>query len=314
MKTFIKYFAIIVSIFLISGAAIYFLFPSLLFNAAVKMRARRSGIVEKTITAGKHTWSFYEAGGNNKDVLLLIHGYGAGKFRWVNTIAYFKHQFHVIAPDLPGFGKTKIDEHSNYDIKSFVRYLDDFVQAEHLKKFNLVGTSLGGYVAGYYATVYPGKVESLILIDTAGVMSPIVTDYQKHYAKTGENLLDYKTAEGFDTSMALVFFKPPAFPSFIKRYFGEEKKKNLPVEKKIFNAIIKNGVNQLGNRLGQIKARTLVIWGGKDRIIDVSTARVIKEKLKNSEIHILKDVGHVPNLEAPEETHKIMRNFLNSGR
>jgi abhydrolase domain-containing protein 6 len=58
----------------------------------------------------------------------------------------------------------------------------------------------------------------------------------------------------------------------------------------------------------------LVIWGGKDRIIDVSTARVIKEKLKNSEIHILKDVGHVPNLEAPEETHKIMRNFLNSGR
>jgi abhydrolase domain-containing protein 6 len=58
----------------------------------------------------------------------------------------------------------------------------------------------------------------------------------------------------------------------------------------------------------------LVIWGERDRIIDVSTTRVIKEKLKNSEIHILKDVGHVPNPEAPEETHQIMQKFLNSGR
>ncbi len=310
MKKFFKYFAAVIVILLISTGALYFLFPGIIFNAAIRLQTLRNGIVEKSITAGKHTWIYYEAGEKNKDVILLIHGYGASKFRWLNTIIYFKNEFHVIAPDLPGFGKSKINDILDYGIESYVKYLDDFIKAKQLIKIHLVGTSLGGYIAGYYATVYPSRLKSLTLLDTAGINSPILTDYQKYYSKTGKNLLDYRSIKEYNKAMSLVFFKPPDFPTPIKKYFVDEKKKNLAVEKKIFDAIIKNRANILGDRLNLIHIRTLAIWGEKDNIIHSSTAQIIKQKLKNSEIHILKDVGHMSNLEAPEKTHKIMQSFF----
>ena len=124
-----------------------------------------AGLSEKSIQVGQYTIVYLE-GGRGESVLLL-HGFGADKDNWNLFSQYVTKKYHVIAPDLPGFGESSKIWSDWYDIGAQVKRVHEFVKEIGLNKFHLAGNSMGGLIAGVYAAMYPDEILTLGLLDPA---------------------------------------------------------------------------------------------------------------------------------------------------
>ncbi len=109
--------------------------------------------------------------------------------------------------------------------------------------------------------------------------------------------------------MKFVFFKPPEIPWIVKNYLVQE-----AVSHSARNSLISRQISAefgaLEPDLTKIKARTLVLWGASDRVTDVSAVQVFQKGLLNCSTVIMKDCGHLPMIERPEEAAQHYLAFL----
>ncbi len=111
--------------------------------------------------------------------------------------------------------------------------------------------------------------------------------------------------------MAFVAHKPAPLPGQFRKIFFEDANAHKDLLDKIFWTIVETAVeNPLNEQLGNLKVPTLVIWGRHDRLIHVSCAEVIHEKVPHSELVIFEDVGHIPMIEKPKKTAAVKLAFL----
>jgi pimeloyl-ACP methyl ester carboxylesterase len=192
---------------------------------------------------------------------------------------------------------------------SQVERLNLFVKELKLTKFNIIGNSMGGSIAGNYAVEYPDMVKTLALFDSAGVVTPVKSERALLLEK-GINPLVAKDEKGYDRLLEIVFNKPPQLPSVIKKYLAKQAMKAAPLNEKIYNEISNTDITALESKLNKITAPTLIVWGDKDKVIDVSSVLIFKKKIKNSQSAIIKECGHLPMMEKPQETASIYQNFL----
>ena len=118
-----------------------------------------------------------------------------------------------------------------------------------------------------------------------------------------------KTPEDFRRMIRFVFVKPPPIPGRIIDYLTKQSITSRDFNEKIFNHIIEKNYS-LENDLSKIKAKTIVIWGDKDRRLHVSCTNVIKKGLPDSTIVVLRNCEHLPMIEKPEETARYYLKFL----
>jgi abhydrolase domain-containing protein 6 len=268
----------------------------------------QAGLSRHTVQVDDHRWVYLEGG--KGETLLFVHGFGMEKDGWGLFPKAFSRSYRLILPDLPGFGENSRLESANYDVPSQAKRLNRFVQSLGLNRFHLAGSSMGGYIAGFYASEYPEKVKSLALFNPAGVNSPVPSDLWRRYAETGEIALVYRTKEGFEEILRLLFYRVPPVPGAFKTYFAELGASNYVFYGKVLRDLDRGGKHELEQRLPRVEARTLVLWGANDRILHVSGAEKFREGLKNVKVVILDQCGHVPFFEKREETIKAYQDFL----
>jgi len=109
--------------------------------------------------------------------------------------------------------------------------------------------------------------------------------------------------------LRFVFVKPPSIPKRIKEYLTKQSILNRSFNEKIFKEII-NEKYSLEHDLAKIKVKTLILWGDMDRIIHVSSTDTLEKGLANYTTAIIKNCGHTPMIEKPEETANHYLNFL----
>ncbi len=109
--------------------------------------------------------------------------------------------------------------------------------------------------------------------------------------------------------MKFVFVKPPYIPGPLKSYFTEKAIRNRPFNEKIFSDV-RTEFGLLEKKASKIQVKTLILWGDQDRIIHPSAGVVYQKLIPNSKLVVLKDCGHLPMLEKPEETAQAMIEFL----
>jgi pimeloyl-ACP methyl ester carboxylesterase len=246
--------------------------------------------------------------GGEGETILLFHGFGGDKEHWTRFSRYLTDKYRVIAPDSPPAGESTKKETEDYGYMSQVKRLHLFAEKIGLKKYHIAGNSMGGHIAGLYATEYPDEVLSLGLINAAGVNSPKPSKLSEKLAK-GENPLIVSNEEEFDYLMKFSFVNPPYIPGFFKSEVMKKSAGNKKYNEKVFTDIRKDG-NLLEKRLSKIQAKTLILWGDTDNIIDVSSTEVFQKGIKNNKVVILKDCGHAPMIELPEETAKHYLEFI----
>ena len=209
---------------------------------------------------------------------------------------------------LPGHGDSSFEPQRSYDAFSIAAQMWATFDALELKRFHLVGHSLGGWVATIQAIERPDSVLTLGLFDSAGVLPPSPSELQG-LLEQGDNPLLVDSAEDFERLLDFVFHKRPFMPWPIKPVMSETYIARAEMNKKIWDDLTSR-LEQSVDSLHLLSMPTLVVWGEKDRILDVSSVAVYESHLPDSSIVIMKNVGHSPMAERPEEAAALYLTFL----
>ena len=289
--------------------ALMALYPQKTTAIAFGIERYSSGVDHKTIVVGEETWHYLEGGPKDADVLLMIHGFGGDKDNWTRFAKSLTNTYRVIAPDLPGFGESRW--HPNWDYSLFPQRdrVANLVQALGLEQIHLIGNSMGGHLSALYAYEYPDDVMSLTLIDNAGVVSPVESDYQIALAQ-GENPLIVHSLDDFDRLIEYAAHEKPFAPWPVKGVLAQRLLDRAEKNQSIFTAIMGDSTAGLEPILTQIEIPVLIIWGEYDRILDVSSVDKMRPLLPHAEVVIMEDTGHIPMLERPSETAGHYLQFL----
>jgi abhydrolase domain-containing protein 6 len=300
-KVLIAVFVIIVAL-----VACYYAFPEKVAGYMIGAARSKAGLTKKEIKIDDHNIVYLEGG--KGPTILLLHGYTANKDAWLNFAGYLTKDYHVVIPDIPGYGESSKIEKDSYNLSNQMPRLHKFAQAIELRKFHIVGNSMGGLFAGTYAVRYPDEIISVGLFDAGGVTSLEKSIFYKMFEK-GENPFLIKDSKDMQRLKALVYVNPPSLP--------------YPIKKLLFNTYLANrqlyekeakefapDFSSLEKDLPNIKAPALILWGDQDKIIDISSVPVFEKGLKNHKTVIIKDCGHVPMMEKPQETARYYIDFI----
>ncbi|MGD0398057.1 MAG: alpha/beta hydrolase [Syntrophobacteraceae bacterium] len=288
----------------------YFLFPEFLFNIAQKANWFSAGLVKKEIQVDNNRIVYLEGG--KGETVLLLHGYTGSKDNWTYFAKRLTREYHVVIPDLAGFGESTKLFDENYNIDSQVKRLDRFAEVLQLERFHLAGNSMGGWIAAVYSARFPQKISTLALLDPAGLMTAKKTEFSLQLEK-GVNLLLISSPDDLEKALPYLFVKPPPIPGPFKKVLAAQGMAARQFNAKIMKDL-KDEQLALEPLLPMIQAPVCIIWGDQDRILDVSGASILEEGLKNHQTVILKDTGHLPMMEKPAETAAAYMNFLKNQR
>ncbi len=269
----------------------------------------RNGLTEKSVVVNGEVWPYLEGGSPDKPAILMIHGFSADKDNWTRYAAPFVADYHVIAPDLPGFGDQARHPGWDYRLDKQVGRLHDFTQQLGLQTFHMVGNSMGGHITALYALAHPEQVLSAALFDNAGINSPNPSDMRKQLEQ-GVNPLLTQSVEDFDRVIQYAMEVPPFLPWPVKPYKAREALAARDFNAYIFEQISTDRASGLEPLMGDITVPVLILWGRQDRLLDVSSVDVMKAKLPSAKVVIMEETGHMPMVERPAQTAQYHRAFM----
>jgi len=297
MKIAKKVLSVIV-ILIIALAVFYYAFPEKVGGLMLKAAASQAGLTKKEIQIDDHKIVYFEGG--KGPAILLLHGYTGSKYNWIKFAPYLTKDYHIVIPDIPGYGESSKIEKDSYDLSSQILRLHKFAQAIQLNKFHIVGNSMGGLFAGTYAVRYPDEVISVGLISSSGVKSPMKS-IMFQMADKGINLFAIKNSNDMQRLTSLLYAKMPSVPYPIEKVLLKAYISNRQIYEKEGKEIYPD-FNSLEKDLPKIKVPTLILWGDQDKAVDISSVPVFEKGLKYHKTVIIKDCGHVPIIEKPQET------------
>lgn len=285
----------------------YFTLPDQLDLPLRAANRQLAGLTEKTVHAGGHDIHYLE-GGHGVPVVLL-HGIFAEKDQWVDFARYLTPRYHVIIPDLPGYGDSGRSPSARYDYAAQRQRLDAFFTALGLGRIHLAGNSMGGTLAAVYALHYPGRVATLAFIGAPhGIRSPTPSEADRLIDAGALPLISHKNTE-FDAVMARLFVRRPFIPYPIMQGLRQRALRDADANVRLWREQLQDRY-LLQGIAPSLRLPTLVLWGEGDRIFDVSGAAVLRAALKDGAVATLPATGHLPMVEAPGDTARRYLRFL----
>ena len=227
--------------------------------------------------------------------IIILHGLMGGLSNFNGVITFFKDKgFKVLMPVLPIYDlpilKTSVRELSNF--------LDRFIKFKKIKKFILIGNSLGGHIALYYTKIF-NRANGLVLTGSSGL-------YEKGmgsgYTKRGDyNVMKKKVEE--------VFYDPRvANKELVDEVFETVNDRNKLIK---ILAMAKSAIrHNMAKDLPKMKLPCLIIWGKNDNVTPPEVGIEFNNLLPNSDLSWIDKCGHAPMMEHPEKFNEILLDWL----
>lgn len=308
-KNIKKIFVIVPLVILFGLIGVYFIFPGATFDILRKVARCAGGLKQHSIDVKGLRIEYLEGG--KGDALVLLHGLGANKDNWTRIGKHLTPHFRVIAPDLPGFGESSLDPDGDYTISIQAERVKAFVGALGIKSLHLGGSSMGGSIAGAYASRYPKDLKSLLLIAPAGVASSKPSEMSRRLKEGKPNPLVVESVEDYERLLGFVFVKRPFIPRPIKKALIKEAIEHHQLNREIFTQLSSSvDVPPLEALLKGLSVPTLIVWGAQDMVLHVSGAKILESIMTKAKVEVMDAVGHLPMIEKPEETAALYVSFI----
>lgn len=252
------------------------------------------------------------------ETVVFLHGFCDNKFSFFRSAIQLSKTYRLILPDLPGFGASFRNENATYGLDNYAHWLVDFIENLGVGQVHLAGNSLGGALALATTLLKPEVIKTLAVVDAAGVILDSVPSFYTDLSN-GFNVFDIQSWAHFEAFLSRVFYRVPYMPWAIKsklyhdfvtygdwhNYLLAELTGGITsVEDPQLAAVSFN------DRLGEVSVPTFVIWGKHDVFFPYQTAHYIHNRIPNSRLEILTDVGHSPQIEAPQKFVETFCRFL----
>ncbi|MCX6785591.1 MAG: alpha/beta hydrolase [Candidatus Komeilibacteria bacterium] len=235
---------------------------------------------------------YLEINNNASRHLLFLPGWGGSLETWQEFLTKFiGAPIDVLALDLPGFGQSAKPA-AAWDLENYTKFLKNAVDYFKLDHFYLFGHSFGGQVAVNFAYHYPDRLIGLFLSGAAALRpkAPALKRLIILAAKFFKNIL------------------PPPIKTMIYRALGSDYGKlDDPIMKRIFQNVIKHDLRHL---LKYLRVKTIIIWGRQDNFTPLWQGQLIHGLIGNSQLVVLENIGHSPQLQSPDELYQIISNNL----
>jgi len=259
-------------------------------------------------------------GNPENPAVILVHGLGdEASTIWESSIERLKNDYFVVTFDLPGFGQSS-KSNELYSPLNYAKFIHYIAQTYVKKPFHLVGHSMGGAIVLKYTSMYPLDIQSLVLVDAAGILHR--SEYNDFLIQSGVNAF-------FDEQNGLIQgFQTQKVTSFLDKIAEKiDRKMSLDMDRVLasedLRATILGGiphtiaavalVEENFNGIPQkIDARTTIIWGETDAIAPVETGYVLHKLMPNASLKIIPHAGHVPMLTNEEVFLSILLTHLNN--
>jgi abhydrolase domain-containing protein 6 len=277
--------------------------PSARPAALLLISAERISMVDqatKTIAVGDKTLAYLEVGSG--PTVVIVHGVGGHKEDWQGVALALSKSHHVFAIDMLGFGQSS---KNGDDLSMLVQAaaIKALLDAHQIAKADLVGNSVGGWVATTFAATYPQSVDKLVIIDAAGFKamfegSPPV-NFDPGNADEMQKLIDI-------TINGPVAKTPGLAQRAYDRYVASGEKAITAIWGK--SLFISPRLEEL---FPKVKAPTLVLWGADDKLFPSVLSGVFGAQIAGSTSQTIPAAGHFPQIDQPEATTAAIASFLN---
>jgi len=281
--------------------------------------AREDGRLRfRSIKTAKARLSIMEAGTGAP--VVAIHGLGATKGSFLPTVAALAPRFRVIALDLPGFGDSDKPIGAPYDPRYFADSVVELIDALELDRAHLVGNSLGGRVALETAFRHPDRVGGLGLLAPALAWRrdrrwlPLIRLARPELGLV--QLAPRPLVEAIVRRMipnANEGWAAAGVDEFLRVYLTPAGRAALYAAGRHIYLDEPHGEDGFWTRLGNLQAKSLFIWGRRDRLVPIAFERHVRDALPRAR-HLELDCGHVPQIERPRETHDALAAFFSAAR
>ncbi|NHM32561.1 alpha/beta fold hydrolase [Neobacillus terrae] len=247
----------------------------------------------------------------SKGTIVLLHGFLSSSFSFRRLIPLLNKEYQVLSVDLPPFGKSGKSNRFIYSYKNMALTVAELVENMGLKNVILAGHSMGGQIVLNILHYKPDLAEKAVLLCSSGYLKrsklplifvsyiPFFHLYVKFWlARSGvkQNLQQVVYDHSLITDEMLYGYLQPF------------------LEDDIFMALtrmIRDREGDLSSAvLEKIDIPCLLIWGEHDRVVPLSIGERLQKDLRNAELIVLEDTGHLVPEERPEDVYQHMRNFL----
>ena len=258
---------------------------------------------------------YYEVHGKGEP-LLLIMGYSFYSGHWFPAVDYLSQEYCVITFDNRGTGRSDKPD-MPYTMEMMAADLGGLLETIGVGAAHVFGVSMGGMIAQHFALHYPEKVISLVLGCTMyGGQHSIIPDTEAMSALFDMERMQRLTPEEMMRDLLPFLFSQVFIDSnrvFIEQFIAKTTEYVTPLHSYVSQAAA-IGEHDTYERLPEIKVPTLVIAGGADRLIPVENSRLLASRIPQTELVILKNMGHGFWVEAETEANKVVLDFLKRHR
>jgi pimeloyl-ACP methyl ester carboxylesterase len=256
-------------------------------------------------------FSFHHLARGAGSPVILLHGGGVWLYSFRHNVNPLSGMFSVYAMDMPGYGFTGIRDPSlALDLDCMTLAIRELMDGLHLSSASFVGHSWGGGWVLAFALRYPERVEKIVLIDSGGLDVPDVPEWELlRMPLAGRLFLRFLTPAMVQKSLRLSFFRQDLVDDAMTRevYLPLKISANRRAQARISRNLSWASVE---SRLGLLPHQTLLIWGDRDRYLDVRLTERFRSRIKDLRVEIIEDCGHSPHEETPDRVNMLTRRFL----
>lgn len=264
-----------------------------------------TGMVQQHMRVDGHRLVWLQGGNRDGEPVVLLHGFGASKENWLPILPFLAKRYHVFVLDLPGWGESQFHADARYGMDEQVSRVATWLAAAVSGPAHVVGSSMGGGVSGLLAGRYPHLVSSLTLMNAAGVAGKEHTLFELGLLQGRNGLIAHNLKGVFDllrmtmSSRWLAALMAPAMSSDLisRRHVNEH----------LFRQLLALSPDPELPAFSSVVAPTQVIWGRDDKVLHVSCSDVFQRLIPHANVTILNGIGHLPMVEVPRVTARILR-------
>ncbi|KAL1007833.1 hypothetical protein UPYG_G00092230 [Umbra pygmaea] len=306
--------------------ASFYMWPAVIIHVYHWYWRRRLGMQVDYLENRGYRFSYSHRGkpGPGRPSILLLHGFSANKDMWLPMAKFLPKHHHLVCVDMPGHEGTSRTDATDYSIEGQVARIRQFVEAVRLTKrpFHLVGTSMGGNVAGVYAARYPNDLCSLTLICPAGLPNDSLFAKRLRELEEEQKLsgspeaqgipLIPSTTEEMEDMLKLCSFIRFKIPQQILQGLVDVRLPNNDFYRELFMEVVgEKSRHSLKENMHLITAPTQVIWGKQDQVVCIQGASMLEEAVSGCQVDLLDNCGHSVVMERPRKTAQLIMDFIN---
>jgi pimeloyl-ACP methyl ester carboxylesterase len=256
--------------------------------------------------------------GSAAGTIVWIHGLTGSWQNWLENLPHFARTHRCIAMDLPGFGESEMPA-EKITISGYAAAVDELLRTLGVKRAIVVGNSMGGFVGAELAIRFGTWVEKLVLVSAAG----LTIEHQRNehvlaLLRRAGGLLALGTGWLASKSEELSR-RPRSRLAMLNLVAAHPERLPAPLVSEQLRGAGKPGFIDaldaltdypIRDRLGEITAPTLVVWGANDALVPVRDAWAFGELISGARVVVYEDTGHVSMLERPVAFNALVQEFL----